>query len=978
MTERTPLLPSHAPVNRFTDVLPYDDGFAEYRCFDVSSPEYYQDENGTLRPIILEEVAQTESTVGRILLRDKNIVSAGIRTDGTPTKYLGLRPDENQKLGTEQLEFSIEGIEFDGQDVPVDLTKNTQVNPCTIDLGNCVVQNSRVSTRQMVKVDRPIEDFKVSYKIHLKGLKVQNPKVSGTQVLREAFIDPDVSAHGIVTTAEWYNVVFARMAESRFSISFGQQVGKSVTKGTEDDICETLPEGYFVDQTQVGACTSYMNDGKIHILIKDAPMKRGINRIFCEALSILAGKPVTTEGYGYICDGKLIGGYVGGPGWIGAAIDTKDLTGEIPKVYKDPNRWWDISKVGYLDTTYEQFVQVVQDHIITRVKKANSLSVTGEYYQPDEFGRYIITDMDGSVKFTIRQPILIDAEFTPLTATVLHTLCDNPDGTLEYVKYPTSETITSGVLRNTSYIDAYTYYGELTGAGTISNTMLGDSSWGVARSTGGYVVDSATNISCKSTYAGTKYQIVRAFTRHDTSALSAATITAVSFKAKTHTNQGDSAVTTGSTVYCYAGTQSSSLTTSDYNSFGSTIFGTVASGTTANVWKTITFNAAGRSHINKTGDTKLCLRDYHDAVNSPPTSTPKPVSIFYGPDGTANQLYLSVTATFPSYNVTFSAGTGGTLSGTTSQTVSYGGNSTAVTAVPNSGYAFVNWTGYATTTSNPLTATSVYQNRSYTANFELSTQYRYLDLAAHIMAGESFDGAAHVLNGVSRDIANHLLVGGSIDGASHILNQVSQDFAAQVFDRYNSLLSAAAHILAAAQMSGSVHLLVDGSKSFDSHILISGAMDSAAHLLRATTGLSGAHILESQSIPGASHILRVDANQIASHILTEVDSDFALHLLNQITRDFAYHIPLWLQLISNSKIFSNIYPNAVGIVSTISKQFLVNPPNVLQLERVAEALAAGFESQPVTFQNTGLILPTAIGPGKSIPFTFGCVTPFPN
>ena len=41
--------------------------------------------------------------------------------------------------------------------------------------------------------------------------------------------------------------------------------------------------------------------------------------------------------------------------------------------------------------------------------------------------------------------------------------------------------------------------------------------------------------------------------------------------------------------------------------------------------------------------------------------------------------------------LTYSAGTGGTISGTTPQSVAYGGSGTQVTAVPNTGYSFVNW-----------------------------------------------------------------------------------------------------------------------------------------------------------------------------------------------------------------------------------------------------------------------------------------------
>jgi beta propeller repeat protein len=62
----------------------------------------------------------------------------------------------------------------------------------------------------------------------------------------------------------------------------------------------------------------------------------------------------------------------------------------------------------------------------------------------------------------------------------------------------------------------------------------------------------------------------------------------------------------------------------------------------------------------------------------------------------------SVTAEFAlnateTRTLTYAAGTGGTVSGTTVQTVAVGGSGTAVTAVPNSGYHFVSWSDGATT-----------------------------------------------------------------------------------------------------------------------------------------------------------------------------------------------------------------------------------------------------------------------------------------
>lgn len=80
---------------------------------------------------------------------------------------------------------------------------------------------------------------------------------------------------------------------------------------------------------------------------------------------------------------------------------------------------------------------------------------------------------------------------------------------------------------------------------------------------------------------------------------------------------------------------------------------------------------------------------------------------------------LAVTASVIQRSVTFTAGAGGTLSGTTSQTVPSGGSTTPVTAVPNGGFFFVNWTGSGFTPSaaNPLALSNVTQDFALMANF---------------------------------------------------------------------------------------------------------------------------------------------------------------------------------------------------------------------------------------------------------------------
>ncbi len=69
------------------------------------------------------------------------------------------------------------------------------------------------------------------------------------------------------------------------------------------------------------------------------------------------------------------------------------------------------------------------------------------------------------------------------------------------------------------------------------------------------------------------------------------------------------------------------------------------------------------------------------------------------------------------YALSYSAGTGGTISGSVFQPVTHGGNGTQVTAVPNTGYAFAEWSDGVTTASR--TDTNVTGDIIVEAEFEL-------------------------------------------------------------------------------------------------------------------------------------------------------------------------------------------------------------------------------------------------------------------
>jgi hypothetical protein len=92
---------------------------------------------------------------------------------------------------------------------------------------------------------------------------------------------------------------------------------------------------------------------------------------------------------------------------------------------------------------------------------------------------------------------------------------------------------------------------------------------------------------------------------------------------------------------------------------------------------------------------------------------------------------ISVTANFAinTYTLTYTPGAHGSISGITPQTVNYGAAGSTVTAVPATGYHFVNWSDAVATAVR--TDTNVTNSISVTANFAINTYTLTYTAGAH-------------------------------------------------------------------------------------------------------------------------------------------------------------------------------------------------------------------------------------------------------
>jgi uncharacterized repeat protein (TIGR02543 family) len=175
------------------------------------------------------------------------------------------------------------------------------------------------------------------------------------------------------------------------------------------------------------------------------------------------------------------------------------------------------------------------------------------------------------------------------------------------------------------------------------------------------------------------------------------------------------------------------------NQLGNTNYGAATQATqniTIQPIYTISYNGNGNSGGTVPSDAGMYLQGAMVTVLSNTAMLTKTGYTFTGWNTSANGsgTSQSVASTFNmgsgnttlyaqwlinTYSLTYTAGSNGSLSGSATQTVNYNASGTAVTALPATGYHFVNWSDASTT--NPRTDSTVTANASVTANFAVNT-----------------------------------------------------------------------------------------------------------------------------------------------------------------------------------------------------------------------------------------------------------------
>ena len=232
-----------------------------------------------------------------------------------------------------------------------------------------------------------------------------------------------------------------------------------------------------------------------------------------------------------------------------------------------------------------------------------------------------------------------------------------------------------------------------------------------------------------------------------------------------------------------------------------------------NATQTVDYNAGGTA-VTAVPNTGYHFVNWSDAsITNPRTDT----------NVTAN---ISVTASFAinTYTLTYAAGANGSVTGNTTQTVNYNGSGTAVTAVPASGYHFVQWSDSSAT--NPRTDTSVTANISVTASFAANGAHT---ITASSNAGGTItpSGAVSVSDAQDQSFTispnvGHFLYDVSVDGVSQgaitdytFMNVTTDHTITATFDTITYIITASAGSGGSISPSGSVAVNQSDNQTFN-------------------------------------------------------------------------------------------------------------------------------------------------------------------
>jgi len=427
------------PVDRTT--VQIDEN--KYRLYAKSGPINYKKPDGTFDTID-HTFNDTTSSIGEISLMDKGIMSVGKRKGNNPHKVVGIRPDNNQHLGTQQLEFSLVNVELDGESQSFNVETDLEI------------QLNAARVFQLVKVHKDFKDFKIEFDIHNTGLELQNSKYSNTTTIREDF-DFSLNNLGEINTSTsnlTLNGLYNEIKSTPFIDCISCKVTNNyITTGEysiEEEFGDNDLSNYNIDTSVYSNGSSVYYKDCIIFVAKLHNIEEDLEQIMINNLCNLYGLENFDDGGTgkYLTkDGKKVIGYFSNAekNIFHAFINTKAIPDDIKTLFQRKT----FNDTSFLDITLSDFNTTITNHFNNNIQ----IQLDTNYYEP--INNQFVFKVSKKCYY-IGLPILYDENYNQIFLGDLgttHSLKQNDDGSYRYTKYFSL----NGYLKNTNnikYIDA--------------------------------------------------------------------------------------------------------------------------------------------------------------------------------------------------------------------------------------------------------------------------------------------------------------------------------------------------------------------------------------------------------------------------------------------------------------------------------------------------------------------------------------------
>ena len=412
----------------------------KYRVYPKAAPLFYKKSDGTYGDID-HTFNDTTSTIGDISLMDKGVVSVGKRKGNNPHKVVGIRPDNNQHLGTQQLEFSLVNVELDGESQEFNVENDLEI----------MLRASKVY--QLVKINKDFNNFKIEFDIHSKGLELQNTKYTKTTTIRDyGFNLTDLGENtGNNIVSNYTNYSNLDKDIPYIDCLIGKVTDGYITVGeysTEEEFGDSDLSSYIFNRNLYSNGSSIYLKDCIVLYCKSYNIEN-IENVFISKLCNEYGLEIIFEdnknGQYFTKDGKKVASCFLNGDNLFMFINTKDIEDSIKSLFKRKT----FESTSYLDITLDSFKNTLNNLFDVNL----NIQLDEEYYEPID-NKFIFNISKETMHIGL--PILFDKDYNGINVNTTHSLKDNEDGSYRYTKYFSTEGYLSN-FHNIKYIDATLY-----------------------------------------------------------------------------------------------------------------------------------------------------------------------------------------------------------------------------------------------------------------------------------------------------------------------------------------------------------------------------------------------------------------------------------------------------------------------------------------------------------------------------------------